>query len=170
MGLRISEKQKSANRRFLWYHCPMDSVYSFVLGNLPWFWLALAVVFIVVEVLTFSLTTIWFAGGAFIMIFLSFAPIPFRWQLLIFAIASFALLAFTRPFAVKKLKVKSVALNSDSLVGKKVRVTEKITELEKGAVKVNGVVWSARSKSGAPIESGSECVVTAIEGATLVVE
>lgn len=146
----------------------MTDVFSFFFGNLPWFWLFLAVVFIVVEAVTFSLTTIWFALGAFAMIFVSFAPIPFRWQLLIFALISFAFLMFTRPFAVKRLKLKSVSLNSDALVGKKVRVTEEITELEKGAATVNGVAWSARSEDGRTIARGAECVVAAIEGVTLV--
>jgi len=145
------------------------NISSFLIGNLPWCWLFLTIVFIVVEVLTFSLTTVWFACGSFVLVFLSFAPIPFRWQLLIFAVISFTFLIFTRPFVVKKLRLKAVPMNSDGLVGKKVLVTEKITELEKGAVKVNGVVWSARTSDGSALEAGDECVVEAIEGATLVV-
>lgn len=117
-----------------------------------------------------TLTSIWFGCGAFVMIFLSFLPIPFRWQLLIFAVLSLLLLIFTRPLAVKKLRVKKTPTNSDSLIGKKVLVTEKITELEKGAVKVNGVIWSARSEDNSEIAKGSECRVSEIEGVTLVVK
>ncbi|MBQ3670072.1 MAG: NfeD family protein [Treponema sp.] len=145
------------------------NVSSFLIGNLPWCWLFLTIVFIVVEVLTFSLTTVWFACGSFVLVFLSFAPIPFRWQLLIFAVISFTFLIFTRPFVVKKLRIKSVPMNSDGLIGKKILVNEKISELEKGSVKVNGVVWSARTSDGSALEAGCECVIEAIEGATLVV-
>ena len=149
----------------------MDSFSMSVLNKLPWFWLVVTVVCIIIEGISMgTLTSIWFGCGAFIMIFISFLPIPFRWQLLLFAVLSLLLLIFTRPFAVKKLKVKKTPTNSDSLIGKKVLVTEKITELEKGAVKVNGVIWSARSEDNSEIAKGSECSVAKIEGATLIVK
>ena len=142
-----------------------------VLNNLPWFWLGVTVLCIIIEGISLgTLTSIWFGCGAFVMIFLSFLPIPFRFQLLIFVVTSLVLLIFTRPFAVKKLKVKKTPTNSDSLIGKKVLVTEKITELQKGTVKVNGVIWSAKSEDNTPIEKVAECIVTAIEGVTLAVK
>ncbi|MBQ7158796.1 MAG: NfeD family protein [Treponema sp.] len=149
----------------------MGSFSLFVLNNLPWFWLAVTVLCIIIEGISMgTLTSIWFGCGAFVMIFLSFLPIPFRWQLLIFVVLSLVLLIFTRPFAVKKLKVKKTPTNSDSLIGKKVLVTEKITELEKGAVKINGVIWTARSENSEGLPKGTECIVTNIEGATAVVK
>ena len=149
----------------------MDSFSLWVLNNLPWFWLSVTVLCILIEGISMgTLTSIWFGCGAFVMIFISFLPVPFKWQLLIFVILSLILLIFTRPFAVKKLKVKKTPTNSDSLIGKRVLVTEKITALEKGAVKVNGVVWSATSADNTEIEAGTECVITAIAGATVVVE
>ena len=41
----------------------------FILNNLPWFWLIVVVLCIVIESLSMALTTIWFACGAFAMIF-----------------------------------------------------------------------------------------------------
>ena len=138
----------------------MGSFSLFVLNNLPWFWLAVTVLCIIIEGISMgTLTSIWFGCGAFVMIFLSFLPIPFRWQLLIFVVLSLVLLIFTRPFAVKKLKVKKTPTNSDSLIGKKVLVTEKITELEKGAVKINGVIWTARSENSEGLPKGAEIKV-----------
>ncbi|MBD5428578.1 MAG: NfeD family protein [Treponema sp.] len=147
----------------------MDSVSFFLLNNLPWFWLAVAVLCIVLEGMTMALTTVWFGCSAFVLIFVSFLPVPFKWQLLLFVVLSLVLIVFTRPIAVKKLKVKNVPTNSDALVGKTVLVTEKITALQKGAVKVNGVTWSARSADGTEIARSAECVITKIEGATAVV-
>lgn len=147
----------------------MDTFSLFVLNNLPWFWLFVTVLCIVLEGLTQTLTTVWFGCGAFVLIFLSFTHLPFKWQLLIFVVLSLVLLIFTRPFAVKKLRVKKTPTNSDALIGKKVLVTEKITELQKGAVKVNGVIWSARSEDNTEIAKGTECIITGIEGATAVV-
>ena len=139
-----------------------------ILNNLPWFWLIVVVLCIVIESLTMALTTIWFACGAFMMIFLSLAPIPFRWQLFIFVAISLALLIFTRPLAAKKL-AKKMPTNADSLIGKKVLVVQRMTELDKGAVKAGGIVWTARAEKGQRIEKGAECEVVRIEGNTAVV-
>lgn len=103
------------------------------------------------------------------MIFLSLAPIPFRWQLFIFVAISLVLLIFTRPLAAKKL-AKKMPTNADSLIGKKVLVVQRITEFDKGAVKAGGIVWTARSEKGETIEKGAECEVVRIEGNTAVVE
>lgn len=100
---------------------------------------------------------------------LSLAPIPFKWQLFIFVALSLALLIFTRPLAAKKL-AKKMPTNADSLIGKKVLVTERMTEFDKGAVKAGGIVWTARSEKGETIEKGAECKIVRLEGNTAVVE
>ena len=140
-----------------------------LLNNLHWLWLSVMIICLVVEALTFTLTTIWFALGAFIMIFLSQLPIAFKWQLLIFVAISLTLLIFTRPLVSKRLSKKS-AFNMDALLGKKALVTSPISEFEKGEVRVNGVLWAAKSEGDIKIEKNSECIITEIEGNTLVVK
>ncbi|MBP3709205.1 MAG: NfeD family protein [Treponema sp.] len=140
----------------------------FVLNNLPWFWLAVVIVCVVIEALSFALTTIWFGCGALVMIFLSLMPLPFKWQLLIFVTISLVLLIFTRPLAAKKL-AKRMPTNADSLIGKKARVTQKITELDKGAIKVNGVIWTAKAEDDSEITEGTECRIVRLEGNTAIV-
>ncbi|MBP5695738.1 MAG: NfeD family protein [Treponema sp.] len=135
-----------------------------------WFWLAICVVCIVIEVSTLSLTTIWFAIGAFAMVFISMIAMPFQYQLLIFTAISVILMIFTRPIAVKKLAVKRSATNSDSIIGKKAIVTEKITPLEKGAIKVNGLIWTAKVQDESEFAAGDLCEIVSIEGATAVVK
>ena len=135
-----------------------------------WFWLAICVICIVIEVSTLSLTTIWFASGAFAMVFISMIAMPFQIQILIFTIISVLLLIFTRPIALKKLAVKRAATNSDSIIGKKAAVTEKITPLSKGAIKVNGLIWTATVKDVSDLEAGELCEIVSIEGATAVVK
>lgn len=136
----------------------------------PWFWLVLCVIFVLIEAFTLALTTIWFAFGAFVMIFVSFLPMPFQIQLLIFTVISVVLLIFTRPIVEKKLAARKTATNSDAIIGKKVPVTQKITLLEKGAIKVNGLVWTAKVKDGIELNEGDLCEVVSIEGATAVVK
>ena len=135
-----------------------------------WFWLAICVICIVIEVSTLSLTTIWFAIGAFAMVFISMIAMPFQYQLLIFTAISVIPMIFTRPIAVKKLAVKRSATNSDSIIGKKAIVTEKITPLEKGAIKVNGLIWTAKVQDESEFAAGDLCEIVSIEGATAVVK
>lgn len=134
-------------------------------------WLVLMILCAVVEGLTASLTTIWFAVGAFVMIFLSFLPISIFVQLILFVLISVSALIFTRPFLKKVLYVKRTPTNSDSLIGKTALVVEEVRAFEKGAVKVDGKVWSAKldATDESVLQKDSYCVIKAIEGVTLVV-
>lgn len=139
------------------------------LNNLHWFWFALTVIFALIEIFTMGLTTIWFAIGSLIMIFLSFTGMPFLYQVFTCAVISTLLLIFTRPIVVKKLKIGKEKTNTDSLIGKMCLVTKKITPLEKGEVKINGVFWSASTDEGLTVKEGKECIIAKVEGATLYV-
>lgn len=148
----------------------MFGFWNLILSNLPWFWLSVMILCLVFEAVTFSLTTIWAVLAAFPMIFISRAPVPFRWQFLIFFLVTILLLVFTRPFAVKKLKLGRVSTNVNSLEGQEILVIKKITKFEKGEVRSsNGVVWAAMCH-GEEIPKGSVCEIVGVEGNTLIVK
>ncbi len=138
--------------------------------NLAWFWLALTVLLIIIEILTFNVVTVWFAIGSLVTIFLSFLPIPFPFQILIFLAMSTTLLLITRPLVLKKLEAKKQKTNVDSLAGMNALVTKDIKPFEKGEIKVNGNIWTAKTESGEPLEKETECVIIRIEGVTAIVE
>jgi membrane protein implicated in regulation of membrane protease activity len=142
---------------------------NLIMNNLPWFWLGMVIVFTVIEIFTAGLTTIWFAIGSIPMIFLSFLPIPFLYQVLIMLVISIVLLIFTRPFFVKKLNANKEKTNVDALIGKTALVTKKITKFEKGEVKIDGKIWTAKSVSDEDLEEGTECLLQSIEGVTAIV-
>lgn len=142
---------------------------NFILQNMPWFWLGMAIIFTLIEVFTAGLTTIWFAIGSIPMIFLSFLPIPFLYQVLMMLVISIVLLIFTRPFFVKKLNANKEKTNVDALIGKTALVTKKITKFEKGEVKIDGKIWTAKSVSDEDLEEGTECLLQSIEGVTAIV-
>lgn len=142
---------------------------NLILNNLPWFWLSMVIIFTVIEVFTAGLTTIWFAIGSVPMIFLSYLPIPFLYQVLLMLVISIVLLIFTRPFAVKKLNANKEKTNVEALIGKPALVTKKITKFEKGEVKIDGKFWTAKSVSDEDLEEGTECLLQNIEGVTAIV-
>ncbi|MDR0495332.1 MAG: NfeD family protein [Treponema sp.] len=142
---------------------------SFGIIPAQWIWVALVIIFAVIEALTFGLTTVWFAIAALIMVFLSFTRMPLSAQVLIFLGIAALLLIFTRPLAVKKFKTGREKTNVDSLAGKNVLVIKTISEFEKGEVKLNGLMWAARSENNGEIAEGTKCEVLRVEGVQLIV-
>ena len=137
-----------------------------------WIWLGLTILFAVIEALTLGLTTIWFAIGALVMIFLSFIPtFAFEFQVLLFLAISAVLLVFTRPLAIKKFKTGRVKTNVDSLAGKSALVIKQITEFVPGEVKIGGLIWTARMEEGSTLTltEGTKCEVVGVEGAHAIV-
>jgi membrane protein implicated in regulation of membrane protease activity len=142
----------------------------------PWLYLGLAVVFSGVELASgFSLTTIWFALAALATSLLSaltgVLPVGIRWKLLlaVFLVISVLLLVFTRPFAVKKLRVGHIKTNVDALAGRDAPVLKAITGHDSGEIKLDGKVWTAVAENGETIPEGETCTVVKIEGVHAVV-
>ena len=138
---------------------------------MPWIWLGILILSCIVEAITFSLTSIWAAIAALPLIFISKTPLDIKWQLLIFVVLTTVLVIFTRPFAVKKLKIGKNKTNVDSIIGQEVLVTKSIKKFDKGLVKAkNGVIWTAKSKDDSEIEKDSNAKVISVEGNTLTIE
>ena len=148
----------------------MENIVSVFLYNLPWVWVAVTIICVVIESLTLSLTTIWFGISAFVMVFLAFTPLPFPAQLLIFVALAMVLLIFTKPVVKKKLSQKKIATNYERVIGQIAVVTKRITALEKGSVKINGMEWTAAVKEDTTLEEGSKCMVEEIAGVTAYVK
>lgn len=135
-------------------------------------WMALVIIFLVVELVTVGLTTIWLAGGAFVAFILAAVGAGFWVQLIAFFAVSFVLIYFTRPFAVKYLNPRRTRTNSEELIGEVVKVIERIDNREaKGRALVKGLEWSARAVSDDMIiEKDTLVKVVRIEGVKLIVE
>lgn len=137
-----------------------------------WIWLALMIVFIIAEMVTVGLVSIWFAGGAFAAMLLAAAGVSEILQVIAFFAVSVVLLLFTRPFVRKYVKPHMVKTNYEVLVGKEVRVTVRIdNRAGTGTAVCNGLEWSARSTDfDTVIEAGERAYVTEIKGVTLYVK
>ncbi|MGX8716055.1 MAG: NfeD family protein [Lachnospiraceae bacterium] len=135
-------------------------------------WLIICGVLIVMEMSTVSLTTIWFAGGAFIAFIVQKLGFGFTGQLLVFAIVSLVLLIFTRPIVKKHLNTRTTRTNVEAMEGKTGVVTEKISNLKNtGLVRVAGQIWTARSHDdGEEFEKGDQVQVLRVSGVKLIVK
>ncbi|MBR3767662.1 MAG: NfeD family protein [Clostridia bacterium] len=137
-----------------------------------WIWLALLGILIIAEAATVQLTTIWFAGGALISLLLAaFGVKSILVQVIVFLAVSLILLIATRPLVKKYINKKSQPTNADRCIGAQAIVTEEINNLlAKGAVKVSGVDWTARSESGKIIPPDATVTVKRIDGVKLIVD
>ncbi len=135
------------------------------------FWIVLLIVLIVVEAVTAQMVTIWFAAGAVAAIAAELLGAQVWLQWTVFIIVSVIALIATRPLVRKMTATKVQPTNADRCIGQTAVVTEEIDNIAaKGAVKVNGTVWTARSADGSVIGKDEKVTVEKIEGVKLIVK
>jgi len=139
---------------------------------LPYFWIAVLALALLVESFTTDLVAIWFFPAALISMVLAFFSVPVPVQILVFAIVGLALVFATRPLCKKLLRTKDDKTNTDALIGAVGLVTEEISNIrESGEVKLNGLRWSARAADpNCTIGVGTEVTVLEIKGVKLIVK
>lgn len=135
-------------------------------------WLAAMIILIVIEIVTVGLTTIWFAIGALVAIFVSSLGGGWLLQVAVFLAVSFGMLVFTRPFAIKYINSSRTKTNYEGIIGKVVRITSDVNNLgESGSAIVNGQEWTVRAAdNNTIIPAGSLAKVVDIKGVKLIVE
>ena len=145
------------------------------LSQINWFavfWLAVVIVFLVVELSTVTLTSIWFAAGGLIALFIAMAGGNLTLQVIAFLIAAFGMFFATKPWADKVINQKKVSTNADRAIGEVVRVLERISNLDQtGMVIVHGQEWTARTENDKTIiEQGELVRVLRISGVKVIVD
>lgn len=135
-------------------------------------WLAVMIILIVLEIITVGLTTIWFAGGALVAMFVSALGGGTILQIAVFLVVSFVLVIFTRPWAMKYIKTNHVKTNYEGIIGKVVRITQDVDNLNgTGCAVVNGQEWTVRAtEDEKKITAGTLVKVVNISGVKLIVE
>ena len=133
-------------------------------------WLAVLIVAVVVEAVTYALVSIWFAAGALVSVAATALGAPIWLQVLLFVAVSVAALALTRPLVKKYQGRKRPRTNADMALDREAVVTETIDNLAgTGQISVGGKLWTARSSSGERIEKGQLVRTERIEGVKMFV-
>jgi membrane protein implicated in regulation of membrane protease activity len=137
------------------------------------FWLALILIFVIVEVLTVDLTFLMLALGSIGGLAGAVLGLPWWVQILSAGVLCVLLLFALRPRLLRILKSggDSAKSNVDALLGLRGTVTTNFAGITGHVKLANGEIWTARLAvpPGHPLEIGDRVVVTAIEGATAVV-
>ena len=135
-----------------------------------WLWMAVFIISLFIELATVNLVSIWFTVGSLFALMANQLKLDIAYQIVIFIILSIICILLIRPLAANYLRGNIVKTNADRAIGEHVTLLKPISENAWGEVKVNGVLWHARSYDNKPIEQGTKVEVLAIEGAKLVVK
>lgn len=134
-------------------------------------WLGLTIVLGLAEMFSLDLILIMLAAGAVVGMVAAILDLPVAIQILAASAASVAALATVRPTMVKRLHGgPELSLGHGKLVGKQGIVTEDISGLSAGRIKLAGEFWTAEPYDDTTsIKAGETVEVLAIRGATAVV-
>lgn len=134
------------------------------------YWLIAMIVFLVIEAVTVSIVTIWFAVGALAALLTSVLGGGIVVQVVVFLVVSAIFLAALRPIVKRYLTPNITRTNVDTVIGMECYVTTAIDNLNAaGQVKLGGMPWTARSATGEAIPEGTLVRVEKLEGVKLFV-
>ena len=138
---------------------------------MEWIWLGAVVVFAVAEAATAALVSLWFIGGALAGLIAALCGAPLWLQFALFVAISAVLLAALRPLARSRFNRGITPTNAERCVGQIALVTEAIDNVRaRGAVRLSGVEWSARSADGSAIPLDTPVRVLRVDSSKLIVE
>ncbi len=138
----------------------------------PFYWLIALVVFLVIEIITLGLTTIWFAGGALVAFVAAILHLPLLVQIVLFLLVSLLTLIFTRPVAERYFNAQREQTNVNGMIGREAKVTVEIDNFNQtGTILISGVEWTARSLEDRDIiPPGSRVEICRVEGVKVFVK
>ncbi len=135
-------------------------------------WLILLVVFLVLELVSVGLTSIWFAAGALVALLIAAVDGAIGLQVAAFLVVSIVLLAATRPFAQRVINSRTQRTNKDVLIGQEIVIREPVdNRAQTGTAFADGKEWTVRTlEDGVVLEEGTLARVVGISGVKLMVE
>ena len=135
-------------------------------------WVLLIIAFVIGELISVGLTSIWFAAGALAALLLALLGVGPLVQFAVFLIVSIVLLLSTRSWAQRFINSRTQKTNADSIIGQTIRIAERVSNRDQtGMAIVHGQEWTVRARSDDEvIEKDQNAKVVEISGGKLIVE
>ena len=134
-------------------------------------WIALMVVFAILEAATVNMVSLWFVGGSLAALVVQLLGGGIWVQIAVFLVVSCLLLACLRPFVQKYVAPKRTATNADMVLGRTAYITEAVDNIRgTGALKLDGKEWTVRSTTDLILPEGTLVKIVKLEGVKLYVE
>ena len=144
------------------------------LNNYAWiFWIALILIFVIVEVLTVDFTFLMLALGSVGGLLSDLVGLPWWMQIVVASVLSLLLLFAVRPPLLRALRRGGdpTLSNVDALIGLSGTVMADFAGASGHVKLANGETWTARLAEAPdiPLQTGDRVTVVAIEGATALI-
>ena len=98
---------------------------------------------LLIEFLTYSFVSAWFAVGGFAAIITAPLGLYWPWQILVFVCVSFLFLLSMRPLVKRFVKVKTQPTNLDMFIGRKYKLLKDV-ENGKSEIQINDIIWTVK--------------------------
>lgn len=141
-----------------------------------WFWIVVAILAAIGEVVSYDLFMASVAGAALITAAVAFAQVPVAGQVLTFSALSLVGIGVLRPavkhaLGIDSMAQQSIRATSSHVIGKRAIVTQAV-DANGGQIRIGqGEFWTARTyEPSASIAAGSPVEVVLVEGLTALVE
>lgn len=134
-------------------------------------WLALILIFVIIEVMSLEFTFLMLAFGSLGGLISGLAGVPWWGQVILAGVLAIILLFLVRPALLRALRRGGdpTPSNVDALIGLTGTVVHDVHGRTSHVKLANGETWTARRADGTELVEGDRVVVDAIEGATAVV-
>ena len=133
-------------------------------------WVFLAAVFLIIELFTVGMVSIWFFIGALVSLLSAAIGAPVWLQVALFIIISAGSFLLLYPRLKHMVKKSGEPTNADMIIGKNCYVVRKIDNTDgSGAVNIDGKTWTARSADDTTIEEGTLVCIREIQGVKVIV-
>ncbi len=152
-------------------HAPLISAITLPAIETWVFWLILLVVFLVIEAATVSLVSIWFAIGTLVALVLDLLGVSFLTQIIVMLLVSLVFFLIFVWGRRGRARDAYLPTNADRHIGRTARVTQTIDPIRgTGQILVDGLVWSAKTGDGKPIEEDRQVIIVSIQGVHALVQ
>jgi membrane protein implicated in regulation of membrane protease activity len=137
-----------------------------------WFWVFVAIVFAIAEILTVALFAMFITIGALGAAVASLLGFNLLVQAIVLGVLGVAGIFIARPYLVERLHIGKPSLRSgaDSMVGQQAVLSDGIPgNGEPGHVKIAGELWPALTEDGSALPASTPVIVTALRSTMLIV-
>jgi membrane protein implicated in regulation of membrane protease activity len=137
-----------------------------------WFWVIVAIVFAIVEIMTVAFFAVFITIGALGAAVVSLLGFNLLVQAIVLGVLGVAGILIARPFFVDRLHIGRPTLRSgaESMVGQQAVLLEPILGVgQPGHLKIAGELWPALTDDGTPVPVNTLVTVTALRSTTLIV-
>jgi membrane protein implicated in regulation of membrane protease activity len=137
-----------------------------------WFWIIVAILFAVVEVMTVAFFAVFIAVGALAAALVSLLGFDLWVQAIVLGVIGVVGIFTARPFFMERLHIGRHRLQSgaESMVGQRAVLTDPILASgQPGHVKIAGELWPAITEDGSPLPATTPVIVTDLRSTVLVV-